>query len=333
MVMVSHVPSSQREAVADHGPPGRQAWVFPGQGSQQVGMGRDLYETYPAVRRLLDEADTILGYPLTRLCFEGPEESLRQTMHAQPAIMAVSLACLAAARAEGALTEAPAFLAGHSLGEYTALVAAEALFFADGLRLVHERGRLMQEAGERVPGAMAAVIGLPEEKVTALCEESGAEICNLNSPGQAVIGGPLAAVERAIELARARGARHLARLNVSGAFHTSLMGPAAAGMAEAVAHVPLADAQVPIVANSNAEPITTVAAIRRELPRQLCRPVLWQRSVEYMVAQGIIAFVEIGPGRVLTSLIRRIDGSASVRNIADVPSIRREAESHAGLVG
>ena len=331
--MVSRVPSSQREVVADHGPPGREAWVFPGQGSQQVGMGRDLYETYSAARRLLDEADTTLGYPLTRLCFEGPEESLRQTIHAQPAIMAVSLACLAAARAEGALAKAPAFLAGHSLGEYTALVTAGALSFADGLRLVRERGRLMQEAGERVPGAMAAVIGLPEEKVAALCEESGAELCNLNSPGQAVIGGTLDAVARAIELARTRGARHLARLNVSGAFHTSLMGPAADGMAQAIAGVSLAKARVPVVANSSAQPMVTAAAIRDELLRQLCRPVLWQRSVEYMVAEGATCFVEIGPGRVLTSLIRRIDGGVTVRNIADVASIREQVESRAGLVG
>jgi len=331
--MASSGPYCQMEAFLGDGPPTREAWVFPGQGSQQVGMGRDLYETYAAARHLLDEADTILGYPLTGLCFEGPEEDLQETVHAQPAIMAVSLACLAAARAEGALNGKPAFLAGHSLGEYTALVAAGALSFADGLRLVRERGRLMQEASERVPGAMAAVMGLPEEKVAALCQESGAELCNLNSPGQAVIGGPLEAVARALELARARGARHLARLNVSGAFHTSLMGPAADGMAQAIAGVPVAEAGVPIVANSSAEPVVAAVAIREELLRQLCRPVLWQRSIEFMVTQGVTSLVEIGPGRVLTSLIRRIDGNVSVRNIADVASIREHVESGAGLVG
>jgi [acyl-carrier-protein] S-malonyltransferase len=296
-------------------------------------MGRDLYETFPAARCLLDEADAVLGCALAHLCFEGPEETLQQTIYAQPAIMAVSLACLAAARDQGALVGKPAFMAGHSLGEYTALVAAGVVSFADGLRLVRERGRLMQEAGERVPGAMAAVMGLPEEKLAALCRESGAELCNLNSPGQSIIGGPLAAVERAIELARARGARHLARLNVSGAFHTSLMGPAAEGIAQALVGVPFARARPPIVANSNAEPMAAPAAIREELLRQLCRPVLWQRSVEYMVTQGVTSFVEIGPGRVLSSLIRRIDASVNVRNIADVHSIRREVESHAGLVG
>jgi len=331
--MASHLSSSSKELVPDGGPATHEAWVFPGQGSHQVGMGRDLYETYPAARCLLDEADAVLGCALARLCFEGPEETLQQTIHAQPAIMAVSLACLAAAREQGALAGKPAFMAGHSLGEYTALVAAGVVSFADGLRLVRERGRLMQEASERVPGAMAAVMGLPEEKVAALCRESGAELCNLNSPGQSVIGGPLAAVERAIELARARGARHLARLNVSGAFHTSLMGPAAEGIAQAIDGVPFARARAPIVANSSAEPMAEPTDIRNELLRQLCRPVLWQRSVEYMVTQGLTSFVEIGPGRVLSSLIRRIDASVNVRNIADVHSIRREVESHAGLVG
>ena len=172
---MARIPSPRQQLVPDGGPTTREAWVFPGQGSQQVGMGRDLYETYPAARSLLDEADAILGYPMTRLCFEGPEESLQQTVHAQPAIMVVSLACLAVARGAGALAGRPAFLAGHSLCEYTALVAAGALSFADGLRLVHERGRLMHEAGERVPGAMAAVMGLPEAEVAAPCPGGGAE--------------------------------------------------------------------------------------------------------------------------------------------------------------
>jgi [acyl-carrier-protein] S-malonyltransferase len=305
-----------------------QAWVFPGQGSQQVGMGLDLYQALPVARRLFQEADEALGLPLSRLCFEGPEETLRQTINAQPAIMTVSLACLQAALAAGCLQERPAaFMAGHSLGEYTALVAAGALTFPDGLRLVRERGRLMQEASERVPGAMAAIIGLPEDKVTELCDQTRAEVCNLNSPGQAVIGGTREAVARAIEEAKARGARHAIRLNVSGAFHSSLMRPAAEGMAEAVARTPFADAQVPIVANSTAQAITTAEAIRRELLEQFRRPVLWQRSVEYMIENGVTTFVEIGPGRVLTALISRIDSSANTKNIGDVPSIREEAES------
>lgn len=304
-----------------------QAWVFPGQGSQQVGMGLDLYQTFPVARSVFQEADEALGLSLSRLCFEGPEDTLRQTINAQPAIMTVSLACLQAALEARCLQERPAaFMAGHSLGEYTALVAAGALTFRDGLRLVRERGRLMQEAGERVPGAMAAIIGLPEDKVTELCYQTRAEVCNLNSPGQAVIGGTLDAVARAVEEAKARGARQAIRLNVSGAFHSSLMRPTAEGMAEVVARTPIADAQAPIVANSTAQPITSAEAIRRELLEQLRRPVLWQRSVEYMIENGVTTFVEIGPGRVLTALIRRIDGSANTKNIGDVPSIRREAE-------
>jgi [acyl-carrier-protein] S-malonyltransferase len=306
---------------------GALAWVFPGQGSQQVGMGLDLHQSFPAARRVFQEADEALGLPLSRLCFEGPEDTLRQTINAQPAIMTVSLACLQAALEAGGLQEQPAaFMAGHSLGEYTALVAAGALTLADGLRLVRERGRLMQEAGERVPGAMAAIIGLPEDKVTELCYHTRAEVCNLNSPGQAVIGGTLDAVTRAIEEAKARGARQAIRLNVSGAFHSSLMRPAAEGMTKAVARTPFADAQPPIVANSTAQAITTAEAIKHELLEQFRRPVLWQRSVEYMIENGVTTFVEIGPGRVLTALIRRIDGNASTKNISDAPSIRKEAE-------
>jgi [acyl-carrier-protein] S-malonyltransferase len=306
---------------------GALAWVFPGQGSQQVGMGLDLYQSFPAARRVFEESDEALGLPLSRLCFEGPEDTLRQTVNAQPAIMTVSFACLQATLEAGGLQEQPpAFMAGHSLGEYTALVAAGALTFPDGLRLVRERGRLMQEAGERVPGAMAAIIGLPEDKVTELCYHTRAEVCNLNSPGQAVIGGTLEAVARAIEEAKARGARQAIRLNVSGAFHSSLMRPAAEGMTKAIAYTPFADAQPPIVANSTAQATTSAEAIKRELLEQFRRPVLWQRSVEYMIENGVTTFVEIGPGRVLTALIRRIDGNANTKNIGDAPSIRKEAE-------
>ena len=306
---------------------GALAWVFPGQGSQQVGMGLDLYQSFPAARRVFQEADEALGLPLSRLCFEGPEDTLRQTINAQPAIMTVSLACLQAALEAGCLQEQPpAFVAGHSLGEYTALVAAGSLTLADGLRLVRERGRLMQEAGDRVPGAMAAIIGLPEDKVAELCDHTRAEVCNLNSPGQAVIGGTREAVARAIEEAKARGARQAIRLNVSGAFHSSLMRPAAEGMTKAVARTPFADARPPIVANSTAQAITSAEAIKRELLEQFRRPVLWQRSVEYMIENGVTTFVEIGPGRVLTALIRRIDGNANTKNLGDAPSIRKEAE-------
>lgn len=301
------------------------AWLFPGQGSQQVGMGRDLAEASPAARRVFDTANAVLGYPLSRLCFEGPEDTLLQTVHAQPAIFTASLACLEAARELGGLPDGlPAFVAGHSLGEYTALVAAHALDLEEGLRLVQERGRLMQEVGETNPGALAAIIGLEQAQVQELCETTGAEICNLNAPGQVVIGGPLETVESAMEAARERGARRAIRLNVSGAFHTSLMTPAVEGMARAVAGAALRDPMVPLLANGTALPLRTAAEVREELVYQLTHPVQWQASVEFIANAGIGEFVEIGPGRVLSGLVRRIVPGARLRNIDGLASARGE---------
>ncbi len=312
----------------------REAWVFPGQGSQEVGMGHDLHQAFPVARRLFQEADETLGLPLSRLCFEGPEDALRQTVNAQPAIMVVSLACLRAVVEEGSLTETSvAFMAGHSLGEYTALVAAGVLSLSDGLHLVRERGRLMQEAGEKAPGTMAAILGLGEEDVAEVCRQTGAEVCNLNSPGQIVIGGSVAAVTQATEVAKARGARQAVRLNVSGAFHSSLMRPAAEGMARALTQTRFAPPRVPVVANSTAQYLTTVEATQEELMQQLHRPVLWQRSVERMIEGGVATFVEIGPGQVLTSLIRRIDRGVSTRNISGASAIRSERERSERPVG
>ncbi len=301
----------------------RVAWVFPGQGSQEVGMGRDLAEASAAARRVLETADAVLGYPLSRLCLEGPEDTLRQTAHAQPAIFAVSLACLEAARELGGLSdERPAFVAGHSLGEYTALVAAGALDLENGLRLVQERGRLMQEAAEANPGTMAAVIGLDEADVAELCTATGAELCNLNSPGQVVIGGPVEVVDAALAAARERGAHRAVRLKVSGAFHTSLTAPAAQGMARAVAEAALRDPAIPVVVNGTGLPAPSASDIREELVYQLTHPVRWRESVEYMAGEGVSGFVEIGPGRVLSGLIRRIVPGARVRAIGDAASAR-----------
>ncbi len=289
-------------------------------------MGRDLFDGCPAARQVFETADGVLGYPLSRLCFEGPEERLRETQHAQPAIFTTSLACLEAARELGSLPDGPpAFVAGHSLGEYTALAAAGALTLEDGVRLVAERGRLTQEAADQSPGAMAALLGLDEAAVRAVCEETGAEVCNLNAPGQIVIGGPVTAVEAAIGLARERGAPRGVRLNVSGAFHTSLIQPAVAGMASAVAETPLCDPQVPVIGNTTGEPFTTAAALREELVRQLTRPVQWQRTIEYLRSQGTTGVIEFGPGRVLTGLVRRIDRSLAVRNVFDLAGARPEA--------
>ncbi|MFQ5925435.1 MAG: ACP S-malonyltransferase [Dehalococcoidia bacterium] len=300
---------------------GGLAYVFPGQGSQRVGMGFDLYQGFSSAREVFEEADDALGFPLSRLCFEGPEEELSQTANAQPAILTVSLACLRAASQVAGQLICPAFMAGHSLGEYTALVAAQVLDFLDAVRLTRERGRLMQEAGERVPGGMVAIIGLDELSVEQVCQEADAQIANLNSPGQIVISGAKETLARAADLARAMGARHVMPLKVSGAFHSPLMQPAADGMAQAISPLNFRDPNVPIVVNSTAHPVTAADGVKEELLRQLCHCVQWQRSVEYMVGAGVSTFIEIGPGQVLSGLIKRISNEAQILNIGDAESI------------
>jgi [acyl-carrier-protein] S-malonyltransferase len=297
------------------------AWVFPGQGSQEAGMGRDLCDAYPAARDLYDRADAVLGRPLSRLCFEGPAEELSKTTNAQPALYVTSLACLAAAREATLLGGEPAFVSGHSLGEYTALTAAGALAFDQGVRLVEERGRLTQAAADATPGGMAAILGLDETAGAQVCSDAGTELCNLNSPGQLVIGGTKDAVARACTLALERGARRAVALDVGGAFHTSLMEPAVAGMIDAVAAAGIVDAKVPVVANNTAEPMVDAGTIAAELAYQLTHPVRWVQCVEYMAAHGVTRFVEFGPGRVLTGLIKRIAPDAELRNINGVPSL------------
>ncbi|MFC1973784.1 ACP S-malonyltransferase [Chloroflexota bacterium] len=297
------------------------AYVFPGQGSQSVGMGYDLCLSSPAAKRVFDEADQALDIPLSRLCFEGQEEDLRQTVNAQPAIMTMSIACLRVAIEHNNLPK-PSFVAGHSLGEYTALVAANTVDFADGLRLVRERGRLMQEAGEQRPGSMAAIIGLDKNSLEEVCQKSGAQIANINSPEQIVISGPEEAVARAIELAKARGARKAILLHVSGAFHSTLMQSAVDKMAHAISQTTLRSPEVPIIANSTAQPLTTADEVKEELLQQLCNCVKWQPSVEYIMGNGVSTFIEIGPGRVLSGLIKRIHGEAQVFNMNDMASIQ-----------
>jgi [acyl-carrier-protein] S-malonyltransferase len=303
------------------------AWVFPGQGSQAVGMGRDLYDRFPAAREVFDAADEALGFSLSRLCFEGPDDELRQTVNTQPAIVTASIACYAAAYGRLDVVEgAPAFVAGHSLGEYSALIAAGALSFEDGVRLVRQRGRLMQEAGERNPGTLAAVLGADESAVEEVCQATGAEICNINGAGQIVIGGPHQAVLRAMDLAKARGAVKVTQLNVSAAFHSSLMQPAVGGMRLALAEAVMQDPRIPVIGNCDGQPLTTAQGLKDELARQVASAVQWQRSVEYMAKNGVQTFVEIGPGRVLSGLIKRIARGVAVRNVGDASAIESNAE-------
>lgn len=302
----------------------RPAYVFPGQGSQYVGMGLDLYRYYRSAREVFEEADAALRFPLSRLCFEGPEEELTKTHNVQPAILAVSVACLKAIQeAAGDLLPTPLFVAGHSLGEYTALVAAGALSLSDALVLVRERGRLMYEAGLKNPGGMLAIIGLGEDEVRAICLASGTEISNLNCPGQIVVSGSLEAVAQASKLARAKGARASIPLKVSGAFHSALMEPVLAEFSEVVSAFEFQPPSIPVVSNVTARPLSGLDSIREELVRQLRNCIQWQRSVEYMVDQGVTTFYEIGPGRVLTGLIKRVNPGVQTFNVSKKEDIEQ----------
>ncbi len=296
------------------------AYIFPGQGSQYAGMGRELAENFPAAREVFAQADDALGFSLSRLCFDGPAEDLQLTENTQPAILTTSVAVLRALESEG--FPAPAFVAGHSLGEYSALVAAGALTLHDAVQAVRSRGRYMQEAVPVGVGAMAAILGSDAGTVTEACAEAaGDEVCgpaNLNSPKQIVIAGHAGAVERAIEILKSRGVRKAVRLNVSAPFHSALMMPAQLRLAADLARLDFADLKVPLVSNADARLVRTGAEARESLVRQVTAPVRWCESMELLAgSEGVDTFVEVGPGKVLAGLLRQIAPEARAANIED----------------
>jgi [acyl-carrier-protein] S-malonyltransferase len=304
------------------------AFIFPGQGAQSPGMGRDLAENFPAARAVFDEADEALGFRLSELCFNGPAEDLQLTENTQPAILTASVAALRALEAEG--LPRPSFVAGHSLGEYSALVAAGALSLRDAVRTVRMRGRYMQEAVPVGAGAMAAVLGAELDAVRAACEEAreGDEVCspaNLNSAGQIVIAGSAAAVERALPLLKARGAKRAVPLKVSAPFHCALMLPAQARLAADLEKIEFADLAVPLVTNVDAAVIRRGAEARESLVRQVSQPVRWRESVELLTREGVETFVEVGPGRVLSGLVRQTAPEARCLNVEDAATLRAAA--------
>ncbi len=287
-------------------------------------MGLDLCNSFDSARAVFDQADDALGFPLSRLCFEGPEDELRQTINAQPALVTASFACLHAARDISGSNSlpAPAFMAGHSLGEYTALAVAGVFDFATAVRLARERGRLMHEAGQAHPGSMAAIIGLDEAPLAEVCQQTDTCMANINSPGQIVISGATENMAQAMGMAKARGASRAIPLQVSGAFHTPLMQSAVDGMAEFMSSLSFQEPSIPVIGNTTAEPLTTAESVKSELLNQLCNPVQWQRSIEYMVNNGVTTFIEIGPGKVLTGLIKRINKEVETINLGDLEAVK-----------
>ncbi len=303
----------------------KTAFVFPGQGSQYAGMGQKMFAHYPAAREVFAEADEVLGFSLSRLCFEGPAEELQKTVNAQPAILTVSVACLQVLQEQGVR---PAAAAGHSLGEYTALVAAGALSFRDALLLVRKRGQYMQEAVPLGEGGMVAVLGLTAEAVAGICrqvEEKGyrCDVANYNCPGQIVIAGERKALAEAVAMARAQGAKKCVELAVSAPFHSRFMCPAAERLADELAKTPVADPEVPVVANVTADYVNSGEEIRKLLAEQIYSPVRWEQSVHRLTGDGVNIFLEIGPGSVLTGLIRKIARPARAFNAEDPESLEK----------
>jgi len=303
---------------------GRLAYIFPGQGSQFAGMGKDLAANFAAAKRIIEAADDALGSSISALCFDGPAEALQLTENTQPAILTVSVAALAALQAEG--LRAPDYVAGHSLGEYSALVGAGGLTATDAVRTVRARGRYMQEAVPVGVGAMAAILGLDLEAIKGACDEAKqGQICspaNINSPGQVVIAGHAEAIERAMELLKERGAKRTIKLNVSAPFHCALMMPAQERLAADLSSLPFQDLAVPVVTNVGANAIDSGSAAREALIRQVSAPVRWLESIEFLIREGVDTFVEVGPGKVLCGLLRQIDRGVRGLNVEDAASLK-----------
>jgi [acyl-carrier-protein] S-malonyltransferase len=311
----------------------RLAFLFPGQNSQYVGMGRDLAEKFTVARRTFEEADEALGFSIAKLCFDGPEEQLKLTEYQQPAICTVSVAALRVLAEQGI---APAFAAGHSLGEYAANVAAGSLTFADAVRTVRERGRYMQEAVPAGQGAMAAVLGLGSAETAKACQDAAAETqtivsaANFNSPDQTVISGDAAAVERAAALCKERGAKRVVMLQVSAPFHCALMQPAQDRLAELLRGVEFATPTLPVVVNVDAAVVRDPQQMRDALIRQVTGAVRWVESIRLLIAEGPLNFIEVGPGRVLSGLMRQIDRSQTCLNAEDAASVEKAVQGAAG---
>jgi [acyl-carrier-protein] S-malonyltransferase len=298
------------------------AFLFPGQASQYSGMGLDLYRKFPAAKAAFDEADAALGFPLSKICFEGSEDELKLTENTQPAILTVSIAAYRVLAEKGI---APDYVAGHSLGEFSALVVAGALTFPDALRLVRNRGRYMQEAVPPGEGAMAAILGLAPALVAEICRRAAdgdvLAPANLNAPEQTVISGSAAAVKRAVELASQSGAKRAVMLPVSAPFHSELMKPAEERLEADFRRTAFHDLRFPLITNVDAEPVTSGEEARAALVRQVRQPVRWEESVRELIALGVALFIEVGPGRALTGLVRQIDRSVRVANVEDEESL------------
>lgn len=298
------------------------AYVFPGQESYSVGMGLDLFVHYASARKVFEEVDRILGFSLSRLCFEGPESELAQTVNIQPAVLTTSIACLRSAQEiMGESLPPPTFVAGHSLGEFTALIASNVLSLSDAVKLVRERGRLMHEAGRRKPGGMLNVSGLDIQTLENICLSVGCSVSCINSPGYIVISGTQDNLNKAKRLAQIKGARRMTPLKVSGAFHSSLMEPALEGLMGTISFYTYNKPSVPLIANVTAQPITNSETIQEELVSQIIHTVKWQQSVETMISKGVTTFFEIGPGDNLTNHIKRISPGARVFTINNINTI------------